>query len=233
MKRVNKRREKCRDAKKTRETKKGKRTREQILSTAEELFIESGFDGVSIGDVSSRLRTTKGHVYYYFRSKQDLFDAVMDRYFTAESVALLGAAGRGETPGEKLHLTLDAYLDFIEQNPGYARLIQREICTRSANVEKIAKDFAPIFKWGVSVFGDLLPPEGPLSMQQFFISFFSMVINYYTYAPLLEQLWETNPLSEQSLKDRRQHLHLVLDNMMNTFVEGGKKRRARSGAGRK
>ena len=43
--------------------------RERILKAAEELFIERGFDGVSVNDVAVRAGFAKGLVFYYFNNK--------------------------------------------------------------------------------------------------------------------------------------------------------------------
>lgn len=48
-------------------------TNEQILSVATRLFLESGFQKVSIDDVAKKAGMTKATVYYYFESKGELF----------------------------------------------------------------------------------------------------------------------------------------------------------------
>jgi AcrR family transcriptional regulator len=57
--------------------KRGKRI-QQILKTAAELFGERGYDGVSLEDVAERLDVTKGSLYYYFASKDELVTAAIE-----------------------------------------------------------------------------------------------------------------------------------------------------------
>lgn len=193
-------------------------TREKLLRTAEALFVERGYDAVSIRDVTARAGATKGHVYYYFKSKQDLFDTILDRYFAAHAEALMGAV-RPEGPlRERLHDAVDAYLDFVEDHPGFQRLIQRESCTRSPNSDKIARNMEPLFRRGSEFLAGRLPADGPLSVRHFFISFFGMVINFYTYSPLLEHLWGYDPTTPSGMAERREHLHLVLDGLLDKFL---------------
>ncbi|MCD2196822.1 TetR/AcrR family transcriptional regulator [Actinomycetospora endophytica] len=45
---------------------------QEILTTAAELFGERGYDAVSLEDVAERLDVTKGSLYYYFPSKDQL-----------------------------------------------------------------------------------------------------------------------------------------------------------------
>ena len=59
------------------ERKRGRRIQE-ILRTAAELFGERGYDGVNLEDVAERLDVTKGSLYYYFASKDELVTAAIE-----------------------------------------------------------------------------------------------------------------------------------------------------------
>ncbi|RIX60332.1 TetR/AcrR family transcriptional regulator [Paenibacillus nanensis] len=51
----------------------GKSTKEVILQTAIGLFINNGYQVVSIDDIAHNAQVTKASVYYYFESKAELF----------------------------------------------------------------------------------------------------------------------------------------------------------------
>ncbi|MFA6448268.1 MAG: TetR/AcrR family transcriptional regulator [bacterium] len=193
-------------------------TREQILKAAEALFIERGFDGVSVNDVAVNAGFAKGLVFYYFGNKKELFDSVLDIYYTAQAGALLGAFETGGTVRDRLHSGIDAYIDFIEKNPGYPRLIQREICSGARNTDKIVQYMEPLHSWGTSLLGGMVAETGPMSARHFFVSFFGMVINYYTYSHVLGRLWGGNPLEESALRERREHIHSLLDASLDKYV---------------
>ncbi len=53
--------------------------KESILKTATLLFLENGFQKVSIDDIAKTAGLTKATVYYYFGSKAELFKEVMVR----------------------------------------------------------------------------------------------------------------------------------------------------------
>src|SRR5262245_65195171 len=57
--------------------KRGRRIQE-ILTAAADLFGERGYDAVSIEDVADRLDVTKGSLYYYFASKDELGTAAIE-----------------------------------------------------------------------------------------------------------------------------------------------------------
>lgn len=201
---------------------KSAETRERILNCAEELFIERGFDGVSVKDVATSADCSKALVFFHFRNKQELFGSVLDRYYSGQAEALMAAVGAGNGIRDRIHAGIDAYLDFIESRPGYPRLIQGVICSNSSGMDKIVQHMAPLYQWGRSVFGDILPDRGPHSHRQFFVSIFGLIINYYTYSPVIEQLWQQDIMDDNALSERREHVHAVVDRMIDEFVSAGK-----------
>ena len=54
-------------------------TRERILDAAEQLFAASGFAAVSVRQIMKQAEADVSLAYYHFKSKRDLFDAVMLR----------------------------------------------------------------------------------------------------------------------------------------------------------
>lgn len=55
-------------------------TKERILKIAFRLFIKKGFTDVSINEIISKARLTKGGFYHHFKSKKKLFTEVIDKY---------------------------------------------------------------------------------------------------------------------------------------------------------
>ena len=53
-------------------------TRNGLLDAAERLFLEQGVAGTSLNDIAVAAGTTRGAIYWHFRDKADLFNAMMD-----------------------------------------------------------------------------------------------------------------------------------------------------------
>lgn len=51
--------------------------RQEIIRTAETLFKESGYDKVSMREISQSLQISVGNLNYYFKKKEDLLEAVI------------------------------------------------------------------------------------------------------------------------------------------------------------
>lgn len=58
-----------------------KYSREYILKRAFDVFISKGYDSTSISILQQELNMSRGAMYRYFKNKEDLFFAVIDRYF--------------------------------------------------------------------------------------------------------------------------------------------------------
>lgn len=54
--------------------------RNEILDAADELFGQKGFDGTSTNDILEKVGIARGTLYYHFKSKEDIMDALIDRY---------------------------------------------------------------------------------------------------------------------------------------------------------
>lgn len=54
----------------------------EILDAANELFSQKGFDGTSTGDILERVHIARGTLYYHFKSKEDIMDALIERMST-------------------------------------------------------------------------------------------------------------------------------------------------------
>lgn len=54
-------------------------TRNTILDTAERVFSERGVSHTSLSDIAEAAGVTRGAIYWHFKNKADLFDAMMNR----------------------------------------------------------------------------------------------------------------------------------------------------------
>ena len=56
--------------------------RDKIIKSAQELFFERGFDGTSVRAIMARSKAEVGLFYYYFENKDEVFDKVLDSFFS-------------------------------------------------------------------------------------------------------------------------------------------------------
>ncbi|MDQ0321912.1 AcrR family transcriptional regulator [Pararhizobium capsulatum DSM 1112] len=53
--------------------------REQIIEGAKRVFMQGGFDAVSMNDITKEAGVSKGTIYVYFENKEDLFAAMIQQ----------------------------------------------------------------------------------------------------------------------------------------------------------
>ncbi|HET6778968.1 MAG TPA: TetR family transcriptional regulator [Gemmatimonadales bacterium] len=106
------------------------RSRNAILDAAERLFAEQGFDATSLNQVGAAAGVSRGTPGYFFRSKAELYQAVLDRSFAEVRDAVRAGRERALASNED-HETILAgavsdYFDFLLARPNFVRLIERE-----------------------------------------------------------------------------------------------------------
>lgn len=116
--------------------------REQILSAARRCFIENGYHPTRMDDIAKAAGLSKGGVYFHFKSKQDVFNCLVEEEF-AQSMAFLRAVNEGDRPiGEKMQRIGEHFLDYFQQAPDAPRffVVMGEMALRDQKVtEKLVE----------------------------------------------------------------------------------------------
>lgn len=102
--------------------------RQRLIDGAGPVFADLGFAAASMTGIGERVGVTKGGVYFHFRTKEDLFFAVVEHWRDAHR-ALLARGGQGGEPLTLRSFLID-YLDFHFQHPevyGLMRVLASEM----------------------------------------------------------------------------------------------------------
>lgn len=195
---------------------------EQILASAESLFGQRGYDGVSVRDIADVAGVKKAAVFYYFEGKEDLLERVLQRYYAAHREALTDAFEAEGPMRDRLHGTIDAYLGFMADNHTYARLVQGLVACSPDWHGHLQANLEPLLRWTEQALAGVAPEQGPLAARHFFLTLSGAVINTFTYAPVLAPMWRGDLLSPDGLQERRDHLHFVVDALMDRLERQAK-----------
>ena len=95
-------------------------TREKILNAARELFIEKGFEGVSMRQIATKIEYTPTTIYGHFQDKEELFLEICHEDF-AKLAASFGKVAKIADPIERLRRVGGAYIEFGLNNPNHYR----------------------------------------------------------------------------------------------------------------
>ena len=114
--------------------KKGDRTRKRILETASAMMAEQGPDGVSMREISARLKITKPVLYYYFKNKDELIRAAFlegTKHFDELNDEIHNP---GLTLEHKLERIFSNHLDFIKRYPDMPKCALKIMASPSSGV---------------------------------------------------------------------------------------------------
>ena len=97
--------------------------RRAILDAAAALFLEHGYEGLSMRQVAERIGYSATTIYRYYEDKDDLLLAIVHEGFLRFGQQLSKAAQSGADPRERLAALGHAYIEFGLKNPVYYQLM--------------------------------------------------------------------------------------------------------------
>ncbi|MBD5267154.1 MAG: TetR/AcrR family transcriptional regulator [Bacteroides sp.] len=117
------------------------KTREKLIDVARQLFAHKGIENTTMSDIANASDKGRRTIYTYFKSKKEIYNAVIERESEQLVSKLRVMASRSDiTPSEKIALFIDLRVDVIidsivQYHDGSAML--RSLFMR--NVKKIEK----------------------------------------------------------------------------------------------
>ncbi len=77
--------------------------RTEIIDIAEELFLRSGYNETAVSDIVQKVGVSQGTFYYYFKSKENILNAIIERYIDDIKVGVKAIAAKDDiNPIEKI-----------------------------------------------------------------------------------------------------------------------------------
>ncbi len=101
-------------------------TRERILEAARNAFSEKGFDGVSVEEIAQRAGVRKALIYYYFPSKEILFEEIWNNALEELEKHIFREIENENYYVKKIKRFLKAYIDFVTSRKILSKVIERE-----------------------------------------------------------------------------------------------------------
>lgn len=112
-------------------TEQSRNKEEAILEAAEREFIAKGFDGARTTSIAEAAGVTHAMLHYYFRTKENIFNRILDEKMRLMSRSVLMAFREAGLPLiERLRKGIENHFDFVVENPGLPRFIVNEVMSR-------------------------------------------------------------------------------------------------------
>ena len=160
--------------------------------------------------IAAAAQVNKALLYYYFRSKDELYAAVLNEFFVRLQARISSALDSGASAGERILLYARAHFDSVAESPYYARLFQGEMMSAGREgsphlshivdeyVRPISTRVMQVLQQGVSTgeFRNVDPA-------QFAPTMVASIVWYFVISPVLRRLRPGDPYSEQAILARR------------------------------
>lgn len=178
-----------------------------ILKAAEQEFLTKGYDGARTTSIAKAAGVTHAMLHYYFRTKEQLFERIVDDKFGVLSHSMLAILGDPTLPiVERIRGGIESHFDFIAANPELPRFIINEIVSRPERYEILYKRIEPVvdnFYKGVQADIDRAAERGEIesvNAKMLLISIMSMNIFTFVAYPFVE------PMMGELMADRERFL---------------------------
>jgi TetR/AcrR family transcriptional regulator len=185
-------------------------SRAAILKAAVAEFAEHGIGGARTDAIARAAHVNKALLYYYFKDKDALYEAVLDHVFSGMQARVMPVLESKLPPRQKMLEYLGTYFDYIAANPRFPRVVQgewmRSGAESSARMQRIAKKyFRPVFGKLVEVLheGIAAGEFRAVNPMDFLPSVAAIIVHYFSSAPLMKTLMKADPLSIERIRERR------------------------------
>jgi AcrR family transcriptional regulator len=127
--------------------------REEIVRAAEEVFFSKGFDKSTMDDIAEQAELSKGTLYLYFKSKEDLHMEVAHKAVSMLQSAMAGIEKMKGNALEKLVSMGRATIDFSQKFPDHMKSI---LFLEGSELQQLS--------FSASQFRDVVYKESPVGM---------------------------------------------------------------------
>ncbi len=193
---------------------KNKNTEQKIFDAATELFLEKGVDRTSVRDIASKAGINLALMNYYFRSKENLFDAIFTMLVKKNTLSLVKILDSDLELKEKIKTYVHAYIDMLVANP---LLVSFFMAILHRSREKITEMQAISSLYSTEKFREQIIDEvqkkniKKIDPMHFFVDMISMITFPFAIKLLI---MDRNEMSESDFKNfilqRKEHIAKML-----------------------
>ncbi|MFZ4876322.1 TetR/AcrR family transcriptional regulator [Janthinobacterium sp. Mn2066] len=180
-----------------------------VLEQAVRVFAESGYEGASIATIAERAGMSKQNLMYYFPTKQQLYqrvlDDVLDDWLARMDKLASAADGEGKhAPQDMLRAYIAAKLRFSREQPWASRVYALEVINgaplygaqiRERVVPLLRKDIAMFEAWSKA--GKI----APVNATHLMFAIWAMTQSYADFSAQMTLVLDRKELTQQDFDD--------------------------------
>ena len=91
--------------------------KDQIMNAAQVVVASKGYDQARMDDIVEKAQLSKGAIYWYYKSKKDIYLSLIDYWFNEYSEGVLKSLEDKDSSSEQLKSLFEYFVDQFDQNP--------------------------------------------------------------------------------------------------------------------
>jgi TetR/AcrR family transcriptional regulator len=124
-------------------------SKQRILDTARKHFVQKGFAATRTKEIAEETGFTKAMLHYYFRTKDQLYQAVLEQTISKVLPRLAKAMATEGSFMERTEHLVHTYIEILSKNPELPLFVMSELAQQKASfiaeIQKQAGHFPAIF----------------------------------------------------------------------------------------
>jgi len=184
-------------------------TRGAILRAAERIFAEEGLEGARTDAIAAAAGVNKALLYYYFRSKEALYRAVLEGYSADFNRQALEVLSSEESASSVLLRYINLHFDFIAAHRPHGPLFQRMLMEDEKTYVRLAREHGlprleallRVVERGMRS-GEFRRMDGIHAV----ISLVSLIVFFFSSATVLRAVSGIDPYAKANVERRREEV---------------------------
>ncbi|MEM9935415.1 MAG: TetR/AcrR family transcriptional regulator [Bacteroidota bacterium] len=164
-------------------------TKQKILSAAETVFHENGFQGARTTLIAKKAGVSRPMLHYYYRTKEDLFHEVLRNSFSFFLTHAQDAFSEETNVRLVINKLIDLLFEVLEEKPGLASFIMNILNENPALITSLSiieKEQIPaLFDKLLEEARDNNEIQSAISGENLLLNIYGLIVMPYLYAPLI------------------------------------------------
>ncbi len=183
-------------------------TKQELIKIAARHFAKRGYEGISLDEIAKEAGITKPAIYYHFKNKAQLYQAVLMERLLGLVTSLEKEVTKHEEPQEKLRSYIETFGKFLQKNSCFAAILAHEFADGGVHMdEQNTKELSKTLGMLTSILNEgiekrIFIMQNPMSVQMMIVS---TLIMHQTTRPLRKKvikfIEDYEVLPEPNVKD--------------------------------